>query len=99
MNAQTKRPDDKTLLELLAKKRADLACPICKHDDVMLLDSDVTHTAGVEEASLFQIYRFEPDKRPHQVAGIKTVAVACANCGFVRQFVLDVLLRDTGSPK
>ena len=93
MQDHTKRPNDAELLKIFEQKHANLACPICKFEDVMLIDRDASTESGSEEASLLEIYRFEEHRRPKQIAGVKTIAVACANCGFVRQFVLDVLLQ------
>ena len=89
MAHDSERPDDARLMELFDKKRADLRCPVCTNTEFLLIDrwSD-------DEASIFDIYKFQTGKLPTKTGSLKTVAVACGNCGHIQQFVLDVLMKE-----
>ena len=83
------RPDDANLMALFEKKRADLRCPVCKNDKFLLIDK-----LSDDEASVLDIYKFNTGKAPTKSGAVKTIAVACGNCGHIQQFVLDVLLKE-----
>jgi C4-type Zn-finger protein len=61
-------------------KNAELRCPVCSSEDMVVLDPAL---------SVPQDVYWRPKS-------IKTVSVACGNCGLVRQFVQQILLREPG---
>jgi DNA-directed RNA polymerase subunit RPC12/RpoP len=78
------------LKEIFEERKAELRCPICGNDSMQAMDS-----AGEGQGSAVTKYRLAADGTPVEAsAAIMTVAVACTNCGFVRQFVKKILLRE-----
>lgn len=83
-------PKDDELIKTLIRKNANLKCPVCAHDTMMLVER-----ASNDEFSVFEVFKARRGQDPVRYAEVQTVAIACANCGFLRQFVLDALLNES----
>lgn len=92
MSSDALTPQDDALIEILLRKKANLNCTVCGHDHMMLVDR-----TSNGEFSMIEVFRAEAGANPVRFAEVHTVAIACANCGFIRQFVLDALLNE-GAP-
>lgn len=85
MSSNLKALSDQEIIDLLIAKHANLDCPVCKHDAVTLVEK-----SSKEQISQLQLFRMVRDY-PMHVGGVRTVSLACARCGFIRQFVLELL--------
>jgi uncharacterized Zn finger protein len=72
-------------------RKAELRCPICGNEAMVVLDSPTR-----PERSGVANFRFE-NESSRQSSAIETIAVACSNCGLVRQFVKNILMRAPGA--
>jgi ribosomal protein S27E len=68
-------------------RKAELRCPVCGNETMVMLDS-----AAKPERSGIATFRFQ-SQAARQSSAIETVSVACNNCGLVRQFVKNILMR------
>jgi hypothetical protein len=76
-------------IDRLLKKIGTLACPLCKTDTVAHFGSEDGNIG-----TRFDLVVFANGKPTAQVTPLRTVSVACANCGYIRQFAVDFLLPD-----
>jgi ribosomal protein L37E len=87
--------DDQFILEQFKRKRADLRCRACGNDGFMLLLPN--------EPSLktyFHWQRSETSGEASTGPKLRTISIACDNCGHIEQFLADPLMdRELGERK
>jgi len=74
--------DAETIIEQFSRKKADLRCRVCGHDAFNLIVSD-----DGELKSYLELTSTGPS-----AVKLRTVSMACGNCGHIEQFLFDTLM-------